>query len=144
MKTEKGIKLLNDYWFHSWPVLILRDYETNKLTSHQVFRRTKRSLIKMLFSRVWAIKKIESVIYYLRVFLSCNWIQFSGSGPSYFIEMKSQVAKFDLVQVIKLVISHNDNLMAVMRFALDRTKARKAAEFFKWSVCLQCLIYELV
>lgn len=41
--------------------------------------------------------------------------------------MKSQVAKFDLVQVIKLVISHNDNLMAVMRFALDRTKARKAS-----------------
>lgn len=43
--------------------------------------------------------------------------------------MKSQVVWFDFAQVIKPVISHNDNIMAVMRFALDRTKARKAQRF---------------
>ena len=87
----------------------------------------------------FAIKKIESM-QRRRLFSASSStpyfflvieFSFQEAAPSYFIEMKSQVAKFDLVQVIKLVISHNDNLMAVMRFALDRTKARKAAEFFK-------------
>lgn len=49
-------------------------------------------------------------------FLSSNWIRFSGNRSSYFIEMKSQVAR----SVINPVISHNGSRMAVMRFAERR------------------------
>lgn len=54
--------------------------------------------------------------------------------------MMSQVALFNFTKVIRLVISHDDNVMAVMRFTLDRTKANKRY-VFQTSVCLQTVIY---
>lgn len=98
-------------------------------------RRTSREPIFAIKKKATHCTGWSYLVAPFGAFLSSNWIRFSGNRSSYFIEMKSQVVG----SVINPVISHNDNWMAVMRFALRGTKRA----FFRWSVCLQRLIYGL-
>lgn len=81
------------------------------------------------------------LVFPIGVFLLVIEFGFQETGRHILLKWSRRWLPFDFAQVIKPVISHCDNLMAVMRFALCRTKAWKMPSFFKWSVCLWSLIY---